>query len=312
MGPPPLSKQQQQQQHRRRRGGAFNHSCLLVLLLMLGVAATTTHAAMGGRLAAFLSSSSSSSSGSGRRSLLPSLPWSSSSCPAPWRARTTTSSGGSSSPFLQQQQLAQVRGGASLSGGHGLLHRTQGALLALPAELAALASGPVGVGVGTNTALALLGIAVKQRWLTSSGLLHAWILGVALWSTLGWRGWLICVLYLVFGSLVTKVKQKEKEAKGIAEKRGGARGPENVWGSAAAVRVFGSGLGKGLWMDGVNLPSLSIDRRSVLTYGITPSPPPNTHSQCTHAGNHVRGRRPRAARTRAGHEGAKTGATTIF
>ena len=85
---------------------------------------------------------------------------------------------------------------------------------------------------------------MKQRWLTQSGLLHAWILGLALWSTLGWRGWLVCVLYLVFGSLVTKVKQREKEARGIAEKRGGARGPENVWGSAAAVRLFG-----GEWMN---------------------------------------------------------------
>ncbi len=106
------------------------------------------------------------------------------------------------------------------------------ALVSVP-EFAAYSS-KIGAGLGTNTALAVLGLAVKQRWLTSSGLLHAWVLGVALWSTLGWRGWAACVLYLVFGSLVTKVKQAEKEALGIAEKRGGARGPENVWGSAAA------------------------------------------------------------------------------
>jgi len=116
------------------------------------------------------------------------------------------------------------------------------ALISLP-EFAAY-SANVGTGLWTNSALAILGMAVKQRWLTSSGLLHAWALGVALWSTLGWRGWALCVLYLIFGSLVTKVKQAEKEALGIAEKRGGARGPENVWGSAAAVRFLG------LWWEG--------------------------------------------------------------
>ena len=36
-----------------------------------------------------------------------------------------------------------------------------------------------------------------------------------------------------FGSLVTKIGFKFKKEKGIAEKRGGKRGPENVWGSAA-------------------------------------------------------------------------------
>jgi len=37
------------------------------------------------------------------------------------------------------------------------------------------------------------------------------------------------VLYLVLGSLVTKIKFAEKQAKGIAEGREGRRGPENVW-----------------------------------------------------------------------------------
>jgi len=41
------------------------------------------------------------------------------------------------------------------------------------------------------------------------------------------------VIYLLFGSLVTKIGFKFKKEQGIAEKRGGKRGPENVWGSAA-------------------------------------------------------------------------------
>lgn len=53
-----------------------------------------------------------------------------------------------------------------------------------------------------------------------------------LWTALGWREWTVCVVYLFLGQLVTKVGFAEKEALGIAEGRGGRRGPENVWGSA--------------------------------------------------------------------------------
>lgn len=72
-----------------------------------------------------------------------------------------------------------------------------------------------------------------NKVLTPEGFYHSLALGTLLWHTLGWRGWTTCVLYLVLGSLVTKVKFQEKEAMGIAEGRGGRRGPENVWGSAA-------------------------------------------------------------------------------
>ena len=78
-------------------------------------------------------------------------------------------------------------------------------------------------------------VAVKgQKALTQAGLFHAWILGTILWSTLGGAGWALCVIYLVCGVGVTKVGKAEKEALGIAEGRGGMRGPENLWGSAAA------------------------------------------------------------------------------
>ena len=88
-----------------------------------------------------------------------------------------------------------------------------------------------------NSGLAAAGAAKKQKVLTPSGLAHAWALGVILWSSLGWRGWSTCVLYLICGSTVTKVKKAKKEALGIAEGRGGMRGPENVWGSAATAAI---------------------------------------------------------------------------
>jgi len=88
-----------------------------------------------------------------------------------------------------------------------------------------------------NSGLATVGVAKGQKVLTPSGLAHAWALGVMLWASLGWRGWSTCVMYLVGGSAVTKVKKAKKEALGIAEGRGGTRGPENVWGSAATSAV---------------------------------------------------------------------------
>ena len=65
--------------------------------------------------------------------------------------------------------------------------------------------------------------------LTPTGFAHAFVLGTLLWKTIGWKGWTLCVLYLFFGQAVTKVKFAEKEKKGIAESRGGRRGPGGVW-----------------------------------------------------------------------------------
>ena len=93
------------------------------------------------------------------------------------------------------------------------------------------------VALGLNSGLAAFGKLQGQKVLTPAGLVHAWALGVILWACLGWRGWSTGVLYLVGGSVVTKIKKAKKEAMGIAEGRGGMRGPENVWGSAATSAV---------------------------------------------------------------------------
>lgn len=86
-----------------------------------------------------------------------------------------------------------------------------------------------------NNFLAALGVYKGQKVLTPMGLAHAWALGVMLWGSLGWKGWSTCVVYLICGSRVTKQGKAKKEALGIAEGRGGMRGPENVWGSAATA-----------------------------------------------------------------------------
>lgn len=88
---------------------------------------------------------------------------------------------------------------------------------------------PVVLSVGLNLALFNALKSKLNSMLTPSGYWHAFALGCGLWATLGWRGWTVCVAYLFLGQAVTKVKFAEKEKAGIAESRGGRRGPENVW-----------------------------------------------------------------------------------
>jgi uncharacterized protein (TIGR00297 family) len=78
-------------------------------------------------------------------------------------------------------------------------------------------------------------IAAAQRLplLTPRGWLHAGALGTLLLGSLDWPGWWAVVIYLALGSLVTRLGFRRKQEQGLAEARGGRRGPENVWGSAA-------------------------------------------------------------------------------
>ncbi|MFN6569844.1 TIGR00297 family protein [Dendronalium sp. ChiSLP03b] len=99
------------------------------------------------------------------------------------------------------------------------------------------------VAVGLNTILlGLVGIAPKKL-LTPAGLFHAWLLGILIWGTLGWQGYVVVMFYFLIGSGVTRIGMAQKEAEGIAEKRSGARGPENVWGSALTGALCALGVG---------------------------------------------------------------------
>lgn len=90
----------------------------------------------------------------------------------------------------------------------------------------------------------LLSIAwfLPKKLLTPAGYLHAWVLGVLIWGCLGWRGYTVVMVYFLVGSAVTRIGMARKEAAGIAEARSGARGPENVWGSALTATVCALGI----------------------------------------------------------------------
>jgi len=81
-------------------------------------------------------------------------------------------------------------------------------------------------------------LARRLPLLTPAGWWHASLLGLLLWGSLGWRGWLAVVLFLALGPLVTRLGLRRKQQQGLAEPRGGRRGPENVWGSALVGAVL--------------------------------------------------------------------------
>lgn len=103
------------------------------------------------------------------------------------------------------------------------------------------------VGVGLNAILLGIVWILPKKLLTLAGLFHAWILGVLIWGTLGWQGYVVVAFYFLIGSFATRIGIKQKEAEGIAEKRSGARGPENVWGSALTGALCALGIGMIDW-----------------------------------------------------------------
>jgi uncharacterized protein (TIGR00297 family) len=99
------------------------------------------------------------------------------------------------------------------------------------------------VAVGLNTVLLAIAWVAPKKLLTPAGIFHGWLLGVLIWGCLGWQGYLVVMFYFLVGSGVTRIGMAEKEALGIAEKRSGARGPENVWGSALTAALCAVSVG---------------------------------------------------------------------
>ena len=104
-------------------------------------------------------------------------------------------------------------------------------------EIPTFITNPWSLAVSLNTLLLAIAFISPKKLLTPTGYLHAWVLGVIVWGSLGWRGYAVVMFYFLFGSGVTRIGMEQKEAEGIAEKRSGQRGPENVWGSALTATI---------------------------------------------------------------------------
>ena len=89
-------------------------------------------------------------------------------------------------------------------------------------------------GAAANTLVFVTGARVLLAGLTAEGVAHSWLLGAASWAAFGSGGYALVCLYFLAGSAVTRLGLARKQAAGIAEARGGRRGPGSVWGSGAA------------------------------------------------------------------------------
>ena len=98
-------------------------------------------------------------------------------------------------------------------------------------------SNPWAIALSVNIVLLSIAWFLPKKLLTPFGYLNALILGVIVWRTFGWQGYLIVMLFFLLGSGLTFVGIEQKEAEGIAEERSGVRGAGNVWGSALAATI---------------------------------------------------------------------------
>ena len=93
------------------------------------------------------------------------------------------------------------------------------------------------IALAINTALLIFAFISPKKLLTPIGNINGAILGILVWGTLGWRGYLVVIFYFLVGSSLTFVRMEQKEAEGIAEERSGTRGAGNVWSSALTATI---------------------------------------------------------------------------
>ncbi|MBE9047949.1 TIGR00297 family protein [Pleurocapsales cyanobacterium LEGE 10410] len=98
-------------------------------------------------------------------------------------------------------------------------------------------SNPWAIAIALNTVLLTIAFISPKKLLTPLGNINGAILGILVWGTLGWRGYVVVIFYFIVGSGLTFVRMEQKEAEGIAEERSGKRGAGNVWSSALAATI---------------------------------------------------------------------------
>ena len=91
-------------------------------------------------------------------------------------------------------------------------------------------------GAAVNALLA--GLAYAARSVSVSGAVGGWILGTALYTFGGWRGFLMLALFFVLGTVTTKMGYRKKADLGIAQEKGGRRGVKNAVANTLTGVVF--------------------------------------------------------------------------
>jgi uncharacterized protein (TIGR00297 family) len=75
--------------------------------------------------------------------------------------------------------------------------------------------------------------------ISPSGALVGWLLGVALWAGLGWRGFALLAAFVALGSLATRWRRERKVALGVAQVDAGRRGARHALANAVVPAFSG-------------------------------------------------------------------------
>ncbi|CAL0310696.1 unnamed protein product [Lupinus luteus] len=142
-------------------------------------------------------------------------------------------------PKMQQQQLPRVTAATT---GSVVQDAFGGAIALIQSSPATWKSA-----LFSNLFIFLIGSPILVTGLSLNGIAAAFLLGTLIWRAFGPSGFLLVATYFVIGTAATKVKMAQKVAQGVAEKRGGRRGPSSVIGSSVAgcvcafLTIFGVG-----------------------------------------------------------------------
>jgi uncharacterized protein (TIGR00297 family) len=98
-----------------------------------------------------------------------------------------------------------------------------------------VARGRLLVAVAANLAVAAAGY--RARTVTLSGAIVGAAIGMVIFSATGWRGWLMLLLTFVAASASSRLGLRRKTLLGIAEERGGRRGPGNAIANTGVAAV---------------------------------------------------------------------------
>jgi uncharacterized protein (TIGR00297 family) len=86
--------------------------------------------------------------------------------------------------------------------------------------------------------IAALGTYFK-RIVSKSGAIGGFIVGFLIYFFTDWRGYIVLVTFFVLGTIVTKVKYREKADKGIAQEDEGKRGAKHAIANCATALILG-------------------------------------------------------------------------
>jgi len=102
--------------------------------------------------------------------------------------------------------------------------------------------------VGANLLFAALGFAARAVRL--SGVVGGLLVGIPIYLFLGWRGFVILLVFFVIGSGLTRLGYRRKARMGVAEARKGARGMSHALANVGVAALCAAGAwvgGGGLW-----------------------------------------------------------------